>query len=433
MKRLLAGALALSLVLAAVALSGNQKPAGPGDMQVALEERNPWTNLRVNNSPEMFHFAIVSDRTGGHRARIFSHAVDQLNLLQPAFVLSVGDLIEGYTQDREKLDAEWKEFQSYVGKLQMPFFYTPGNHDVANTTQDAIWKERFGRRYFHFAYKDVLFLCLNSDDPFEKGSMGRISQDQIDWLQRTLKENDRARWTIVTLHKPLWNYAEPEKTGWLEVEKALAGRPYTVFCGHVHRYQKWVRHGMNYYQLATTGGSSKVRGLPYGEFDHIIWVTMKKDGPVLANIMLEGIYPENLTRSYSDEDGYVRKNMKTTYPVRGTLLLDGSPIPYARVAFYALESMGKKEKDGTDKKKAVYMADALAEPDGTFTLTTYVARDGAPAGEYAVVVTMREPLADFQARPVPNRLPPRYARAETTPLRVQVRSEANELTLNLTK
>ena len=31
-------------------------------------------------------------------------------------------------------------------------------------------------------------------------------------------------------------------------------------------------------------GSSRMRGVPYGEFDHIVWVTMKKDGPLLANI-----------------------------------------------------------------------------------------------------------------------------------------------------
>ena len=37
-----------------------------------------------------------------------------LNLLQPAFVVSVGDLIEGYTKEPAKLTAEWKEFDAYV-------------------------------------------------------------------------------------------------------------------------------------------------------------------------------------------------------------------------------------------------------------------------------------------------------------------------------
>ena len=91
---------------------------------------------------------------------------------------------------------------------------------------------------------------------------------------------DVADVAIVALHKPVWTAADVKKRGWLDVEQALADRPYTVFCGHVHRYHKFVRQGRDYYQLATTGGGSKLRGVPYGEFDHLVWVTMKKTGPI---------------------------------------------------------------------------------------------------------------------------------------------------------
>src|SRR5271168_4496648 len=97
MKRLLAGTAVVACFLGAIVLSGGgQAPkTAPGDVQVTVEDRNPWTSLQLNNDPDMFHFAVVSDRTGGHRARVFSEAVDRLNLLQPAFVVSVGDFIEG--------------------------------------------------------------------------------------------------------------------------------------------------------------------------------------------------------------------------------------------------------------------------------------------------------------------------------------------------
>src|SRR5439155_20931546 len=134
MKRLLLATLAVSLLVGAVALSRGQR-AVKTELQIDVESRNPWTSLRLNNDPETFHFVVVSDRTGGHRARIFSQAVEQINLLQPAFVLSVGDLIEGYSKDTGRLAAEWKEFQTYAAKLQMPFFYVPGNHDLANPTE----------------------------------------------------------------------------------------------------------------------------------------------------------------------------------------------------------------------------------------------------------------------------------------------------------
>ncbi|MCS7045656.1 MAG: hypothetical protein NZO58_04805, partial [Gemmataceae bacterium] len=53
------------------------------------EDRNPATHFRWNEAEGDFQFAFVSDRTGGHRANVFAQAVHKLNLLQPAFVVSV--------------------------------------------------------------------------------------------------------------------------------------------------------------------------------------------------------------------------------------------------------------------------------------------------------------------------------------------------------
>src|SRR5262245_8467382 len=109
MKRL--GVLALAAGVLAIAAVGSPVAPFGGSLLVQVENRNPWTNLRLNNDPADFRFALVSDRTGGHRARIFSQAVEQLNLLQPEFVLCVGDLIEGGTEKIDRLETEWKEFQ----------------------------------------------------------------------------------------------------------------------------------------------------------------------------------------------------------------------------------------------------------------------------------------------------------------------------------
>src|SRR5262249_31405298 len=146
---------AAALLAGAVAFSG---PKAAPEFDFATEKRNPVTHLRLNNARDEFQFAVVSDRTGGHRPKVFARAVEQLNLLQPEFVVSVGDLIEGYSTDAEVLAREWREFQGYVARLEMPFFYVPGNHDIANATQGKLWQEKFGRSYYHFVYRDVLFL-----------------------------------------------------------------------------------------------------------------------------------------------------------------------------------------------------------------------------------------------------------------------------------
>src|SRR5262249_33894553 len=179
---------------------------------------------------------------------------------------------------------------------------------------------------------------------------------------------------------------------------------YTVFCGHIHHYQKFVRQGRNYYQLATTGGGSKMRGVPHGEFDHIVWVTMKKTGPVLANILLDAILPEDLRVPDSEEPGISTASRQKTHPICGKVFFEGAPIPQAYVVFTPA---------GGNAKKGV-RADGIAEADGSFTLSTYTANDGIPAGEYGVTVVWRKPFYDPAGKPGPNLLPERYARADTS-------------------
>jgi hypothetical protein len=59
-----------------------------------------------------------------------------------------------------------------------------------------------------------------------------------------------------------------------------------------------VRHGKNYYALGTTGGGIGTTrdDLRSGTMDAITWVTMTKNGPVIANIALSGIHGDDIQR-----------------------------------------------------------------------------------------------------------------------------------------
>ena len=272
-------------VLALCSINCTRTEHAPGPTQP-----HPWTHLNFDNNPSQFRFAIVGDRTGLHRAGVFEKGLADLNLLRPDFVMSVGDLIEGYTKDENEIDQEWHEIQSFTAKLDAPFFYVPGNHDLSNEIQKKKWHDRFGPAYYHFVYKNVLFLCLNTYDPESK-----LSPAQIACVQKALAENKNVRWTCVFMHEPLWDYKQP--TGWDAVEKSLSDRPYTVFAGHYHTYTKYVRHDRKYIVLATTGGGWKdgATAPELGAFDHITWVTMMPDaGPRVANIELNAIHDEDV-------------------------------------------------------------------------------------------------------------------------------------------
>lgn len=255
----------------------------------------PWTHERFQNDPRDFQFAVVTDRTGGHRPGVFSSAIPKLNLLSPEFVMSVGDQIEGYTENVARLDAEWDEFEAIVARLRMPYFHVVGNHDITNRVMQRKWIERFGKTYYHFVYKDVLFLCVDTEDPPDTS----ISPEQREYFRKALAEHPDVRWTLLFMHKPMWNYDFAK--GWTEFEELLAGRKYTVFAGHTHNYLKYVRNDRKYIVLATTGAGSGLRGDAYGEFDHIVWITMSDEGPRIANLMLEGIRDEDI-RTEADRE-----------------------------------------------------------------------------------------------------------------------------------
>lgn len=84
----------------------------PTFVSIETQAEKPWTEPGFLNDPNNFQFAIVADLTGGHRSGVFEDAVKKINLMQPEFVLSVGDLIEGYTEDRDTIDEQWAENMS---------------------------------------------------------------------------------------------------------------------------------------------------------------------------------------------------------------------------------------------------------------------------------------------------------------------------------
>jgi hypothetical protein len=267
----------------------------------------PWTHLRFADRPENFHFAILADRAGGHRPDVFEAAVEQLNRLQPEFAICVGDLIEGNTTERPVLESMWSEMNAVTSRLTMPFFRVPGNHDVTTPVMRQYYDQTFGRTYYHFVYRNVLFLCLNSQDGYTPAGTYQtvLSPEQRAYARRVLAENRDVRWTFVFLHKPLWlsegggndgprtPESTPETTGYAELLGQLGSRNYTVVAGHNHSYAKYERQGRSCYILATTGGGSAMRGPFFGETDAITWVTLTDRGPVMANLRIDGILPDD--------------------------------------------------------------------------------------------------------------------------------------------
>ena len=279
----------------------------------------PWTNEDFDVEEGKFTFAVFSDLTGGEREGIFEIAVAQLNLLRPELIINVGDLVEGSTEDPVEAARQWDSFDQRAAKAKAPVFYVGGNHDLTGSFLQGVWDERYGRRYYHFVYKNVLFLVLDTEDntpermqeifearnsaieavkaggieAFEQSeyskmpeqSAGNISDGQSQYFQDVLAANPDVRWTFLFMHKAPWE--RQDEQSFAAIEQALSERPYTVFNGHVHAYEYLERHGRDYIRLATTGGVQfPDRGR---SADHVVLVTVSESGADIANLLMEGI------------------------------------------------------------------------------------------------------------------------------------------------
>jgi PKD repeat protein len=188
----------------------------------------------------------------------------------------------------------------------------PGNHDIGNNTMLEVYKKHFGTPYYHFVYKNVLFLILSTEDP----PLTKISDEQVNYFKNVLKKNSNVRWTFVFMHQPMYQDDYKKRcSNWPKIEEMLQSRNYTVFAGHYHGYSKITKFGKTYIRLATTGGASNLSGIKNGAFDHILWVTMTEGEPVFANVMLDGIYDENLKYHWNFGDGInsTQENPTHTY------------------------------------------------------------------------------------------------------------------------
>ncbi|MBB6671669.1 metallophosphoesterase family protein [Cohnella nanjingensis] len=294
-------------------------------------DKRPWFGEWPNVGGGDFAFAVVGDRCGMATAGVFEGALALLADLKPDFVISVGDLIEGYWREAEDARAEWEDIDAKIAATGLPFFHTVGNHDYGNDTMRDVWRERKGFEYYGFRLGDILFVTLNTEDPpmelsdafidiikratanvqgdpanadahmqaFFQDIMSQLSpeqlkdmakidlaigDEQLDFIGRLLEDNRDAKWTFVNMHKPGWKSDNhPQYARLLEM---LGDRPYTMFAGHLHSMEYTANGHQHHIQLGRTGGHGHGNGR--GDENLILWVSVRAGVPSYRVIHLDG-------------------------------------------------------------------------------------------------------------------------------------------------
>jgi hypothetical protein len=107
---------------------------------------------------------------------------------------------------------------------------------------------------------------------------------------------------------------------------------------------------------------------------------------------------------------------KKTFPVRGQVFVNGQPATEARVML-----VPPQNDDFTPNPYG------RVKDDGSFQLNTYRSNDGAPIGNYVVVVEWRKGKFPGSRERGPDLLGKRYANPRTSPFKVQIVEGSNEL------
>jgi hypothetical protein len=112
------------------------------------------------------------------------------------------------------------------------------------------------------------------------------------------------------------------------------------------------------------------------------------------------------------------ENRVPVFRVSGKLTFQGRPPVGAQVVLHAVDHA--QPSDVTPL--------GIVQEDGSFTITAYEPGDGAPLGDYVATVQWFKVVGDKSGSGRgPNILPPRYARPETSPIKVSVSEEGAQL------
>jgi hypothetical protein len=103
------------------------------------------------------------------------------------------------------------------------------------------------------------------------------------------------------------------------------------------------------------------------------------------------------------------------YPTSGLILVNGKPAAEARVVFHHVGDWGEKS----------IVPQAWTDEEGHFVLSTYAVEDGAPAGDYKVVVEW--PAYRRGKNVGPDRLGGKYSKPDTSGLTAHVEVGENAL------
>ena len=194
---------------------------------------------------DSFTFAVTADTRISSVARIAVLADAQKR--NPLFMVNLGDLL-----DLPQADL----WEPYIEELKthhdpdIPYFHTPGNHDVKKGLfgiDNSLYKSCFGRTYYVVDVDNWRFIFLDT-------SSTEIPKDQRRWLGRMLEEcKSQGKRAVIFTHCPPRDTEKGithamSRRSTKALSNIVKGHDVAaVFCGHIHENKKYLWEGIPVY------------------------------------------------------------------------------------------------------------------------------------------------------------------------------------------
>ena len=205
--------------------------------------------LAAGEKAQSFHFEILGDRTGETQPGVYEEAWREAAADQPAFVVTVGDTIQGLNDRTAR--AEWDAVEQILKPWQrFSLYLTPGNHDIWSAESEALFREYAHHApHYSFDYGDAHFTILDNS------RTDRYTAEELEFLEKDLKAHEAQPVKFILSHRPSWILdAFLGNPNFAVQQLAKKYGAHFVVAGHLHEMLHTTLEGVEYVSMASSGG-----------------------------------------------------------------------------------------------------------------------------------------------------------------------------------
>ncbi len=148
--------------------------------------------------------------------------IGQVNELKPDAIFFLGDSV------RDGIEEDWKILNQHLSRLESPYYFAPGNHDLQNGRKPKkLWMENVGYLRRSVILGNYKFILLNSDPDLKKYW---LNEEEVEFLKAELKDYQDYDQVFLMFHHELWLF--PHVNWEEEIYPIIKGKIKAVFAGN---------------------------------------------------------------------------------------------------------------------------------------------------------------------------------------------------------